>query len=159
MAQLTTVFFDKIRPYKRTIFIIFMVILFAVIVYYLYYKVIRPTVITKEKGYDDIPNRDKNEKNGIEIILWYATWCPICVKSKPAWDDFRKQYEGQLIHNKTVVFTEIDCSDENNPNATDMIQQYNIQGFPTIKAIVEGKTIDYDAKVTKENLDIFISSI
>jgi hypothetical protein len=37
-----------------------------------------------------------------------------------------------------------------------MISQYNIAGYPTIKMIKDGQTIDLDATVNKYNLEQFV---
>jgi len=38
------------------------------------------------------------------------------------------------------------------------MDQYKIEGFPTIKLIKNGQVVEFDAKVTKANLEQFINT-
>jgi hypothetical protein len=40
-----------------------------------------------------------------------------------------------------------------------MMNQYNIEGFPTIKLLKDGQIIEYDAKPTKETLVQFLNTV
>jgi thioredoxin-like negative regulator of GroEL len=37
--------------------------------------------------------------------------------------------------------------------------QYDVKSYPSIILVKDGQTIDFDSKVTYENLEIFINSI
>mgnify|MGYP003303255300 CR=1 FL=1 len=52
-----------------------------------------------------------------------------------------------------VVCKEYDC-DKNEK----MCDEYKIDGYPTIKMLKDGQTIDFDAKPTIENLTSFVES-
>jgi thioredoxin-like negative regulator of GroEL len=39
------------------------------------------------------------------------------------------------------------------------MNQYGIEGFPTIKMLKDGQIIEFDAKPTKENLEQFINTV
>ena len=40
-----------------------------------------------------------------------------------------------------------------------MLDKYNIEGFPTIKAIKDGKVYDYDAKPESDSLKQFLDML
>jgi len=93
-----------------------------------------------------------------EIILFYVDWCPHCKTAKPVWDKLKSEYQDQVIKGKRVIFTEINCTNES-PDVEEMINKYNIQGYPTIKMLKDGQVIEFDAKPTYTNLEQFINSV
>ncbi len=159
MSNIIQAIFDKFQPYRTYILIAFLIIVFGIAGYFVYNKIFRPTQITKEKGYDDIPNRDKTSGDSVEIMFFFASWCPHCKNAKPIWTSFKNEHNETQVNGKRIVFTEIDCSDNDDEHAVSMIKQYNIEGFPTVKAVSGDKTIDFDASITEDNLNNFITSI
>lgn len=159
MSNFVKIFIEKMRPYGRNLLILALVILFAVASYFLYYRVMSPQIIKKEKGYDDIANRDKNLNSSADILFFNASWCPHCIKSKPEWTKFSNEYNGKKINGYKIVCKDIDCTDEDNQQSNGLMQKYNIEGFPTVKAVLPDKVIDFDAKVTYENLENFINQL
>ena len=93
-----------------------------------------------------------------EIIFFYANWCPHCKAAKPQWQEIKEDYEGKDVNGYTLVFTDVDCTEET-PEVKDKTDEYEIEGYPTIKLIKDGQVIDYDAKPTKETLEKFINTV
>jgi thiol-disulfide isomerase/thioredoxin len=93
------------------------------------------------------------------IFLYYADWCPACKKAKPKWDEFKSQYDGQMVGNYKLLFKEVDCTNNEDKEVAAQIQENNINGFPTIQMVVAGNTVNFDAAVTKENLQQFVEQI
>jgi thiol-disulfide isomerase/thioredoxin len=100
-------------------------------------------------------NRTSSEA---EIIFFYANWCPHCKEAKPHWEEIKKQYDGKTINGYTLVFTDVDCSEET-PDVKKFTDEYEVEGFPTIKMVKDGQVIEYDAKPTKQTLEKFINSV
>ena len=40
-----------------------------------------------------------------------------------------------------------------------MMNQYNIEGYPTIKLLKDGQVIEYDAKPSKDTLNQFLNTV
>jgi thiol-disulfide isomerase/thioredoxin len=93
-----------------------------------------------------------------ELLLFYVDWCPHCKTAKPVWDDLKAQYENKTINGYTVIFTEVNCTNET-AEVEKMMNQYNIEGFPTIKLIKDGQVIEYDAKPSSETLVQFLNTV
>jgi len=91
-----------------------------------------------------------NSTDKIEVMLFYVDWCPHCKTAKPVWAEVAEQYE------ETITFREINCTEET-AEIEQLMNKYNIEGFPTIKMVKNGKVYDFDAKVTKANLEQFLS--
>ena len=96
--------------------------------------------------------------NNIEIIIFFADWCPFSKQAMPIWIEFKKQYENKPYKGYNIIFTEIDSSEEN-ATVTDMMDKYKVEGFPTIKMIKGGKVIEFDAKPSKDTLDQFLTAV
>lgn len=94
-----------------------------------------------------------------EVLFFFADWCPHCKTAKPIWEDIKNEYQNIQINHYNVIFTEIDCSNEDDKYAEQMMSKYNVEGYPTIKLIKSGQVIEFDAKPTKENLTKFLHSV
>ena len=87
-----------------------------------------------------------------EVYYFYTTWCPYCVKARPEWNKFKTYWEHKKKNNYTLLFSEIDC-DKNESLAS----KYEVETYPCIKLIKDGKVYDYDAKPSLENLNKFLN--
>jgi thiol-disulfide isomerase/thioredoxin len=87
-----------------------------------------------------------------DLYYFYTTWCPYCVKARPEWNKFKTYWENKKKNNYTLLFSEIDC-DKNESLAS----KYEVETYPCIKLIKDGKVYDYDAKPTLENLNKFLN--
>ena len=103
-------------------------------------------------------NKNKSKTNQdtevatAEVYYFYTTWCPYCVKARPEWNKFKTYWEHKKKNNNTLLFSEIDC-DKNESLAS----KYEVETYPCIKLIKDGKVYDYDAKPTLENLNKFLN--
>jgi thiol-disulfide isomerase/thioredoxin len=140
-----------------TITIIFVTILFLGIGLYYYYYHFSPMVSTKYKSNSENVPSDNTGKYA-ELIMFYVDWCPHCKTAKPIWNDVKAQYENKMINGHQLIFKEINCTDES-AEISEMMDKYNIEGFPTIKMLKDGQIIEFDAKPTKTNLEQFIKSV
>ena len=82
-----------------------------------------------------------------ELILFKADWCGHCKRFLPIWDKISKD------SNLNVNFTTFD-SDKHKKE----IQNYNIEGFPTIIYKVNDKIIEYAGDRDEKSIRDFINS-
>ena len=139
-----------------TTMIILSIVFFAIVatIYYFYY--IAPQVNAKYH-----PNSEFNVESGgntAELLFFYADWCPHCKTAKPIWNDLQSEYENKTINGYTVVFTEVNCSEET-AEVDNMMNKYSVEGYPTIKLLKDGQIIEYDAKPSKETLTQFLNTV
>jgi len=97
----------------------------------------------------DDPNKTMN------VMFFFADWCPHCQKAKPEWQSFKTEKEGTVVNGYRVHMTEIDCSNGKNPE----IKEYQIKGYPTILIKKEGKINIFENTPTKDSLSQFLDSI
>ena len=101
---------------------------------------------------------ETTDKKEAEVLLFYADWCPHSKKGKLVWDEIREMYETKHFNGYSLVFTEIDCSSDDE-QTKQMINNYNIEAFPTIKLLKDGQVIEYDAKPTRDTLIKFFTTV
>ena len=53
-----------------------------------------------------------------------------------------------------VIPEAVDCTDGENR----LIQEYNIDGYPTVILIKDGKRVNFSGRITEENLQQFVES-
>lgn len=146
---------EQIKSYKMYILAVLVFVALSIALYFYYIKpMMKPTF---KPNNEHMPS-DSDTNKTVEIMLFYVDWCPHCKTAKPAWEDVKRQYEDKQVNGYRIIFTEINCTDES-PEVEAKMNQYGIEGFPTIKMLKDGQIIEFDAKPTKENLEQFINTV
>jgi thiol-disulfide isomerase/thioredoxin len=132
-------------------FIILCIVIFLIflgISIYIYYNYIHPKIFNNYTPNSEFINPEYDNK--ILIMWFYTEWCPHCKSTKPEWDKFKDD-----VNNKSfdipINFKEIDCD-----IYTDVADQYNIDGYPTIKLLYKTEVYDYDATPDRYRLMEFL---
>jgi len=142
----------------NTLMIIGAIILFAAIALFYYFYYVAPSMKPKyHPNSEQVPNGSSEGKTA-ELLFFYADWCPHCKAAKPIWNDLKSEYENKTINGYQVIFTEIDCSEETS-EVEKLMNQYNVEGYPTIKLLKDGQVIEYDAKPSKDTLNKFLNTV
>lgn len=90
------------------------------------------------------------------IYFFHADWCPHCKKAQPEWDAFKMSQHNKLKNGYIIKCISVDCTNDNESTAKQLINEYNIESYPTVKMVKENTTIDYDASVKTASLQKFI---
>jgi thiol-disulfide isomerase/thioredoxin len=158
---LQTVYARVFKPYKVTIIVAIVSIFFIIAAVYGY----RRFYSSKQDVavFSDVANAPENGQT-ITVYFFNVDWCPHCTKSKPEWDTFSKNYNGQLVNGYKISCYDVNCTDDSKPKIKQMLQQYSIESYPTVKAVKPDSTgkdivVDYDARVTTVNLEKFVVSV
>ena len=112
------------------------------IVYYVY------TTYLKE-GFENI-DLDNETKSGKQLVLFYADWCGHCKKIKPEWDQAATE-----IKDKDKKMLKINCGG-GSEKEKELMEKYNIDGYPTIILFKDGKPSPYEGA---RNKDAFIEAL
>lgn len=76
------------------------------------------------------------------ITLYYADWCGHCTTFKPTWEKIKSQLDDNgIAHNEY----------EHGKDKA-KVEEANIEGFPTIKITLNGKTTDYNGPRTSKDI-------
>ena len=151
LDKLTGFFKSLMNDKKRLAIIVVVLVLFIGISYYVYVNHVAPKL-----NPDFVPNKElvpEGETTEAELYFFYTEWCPHCKKAKPAWKQLKDEYEGKQINGVTVHFKDIDC-DKDEKTA----DEFNVEGYPTIKLVKNGEVIEYDAKVDYDTLVEFLNT-
>jgi thiol-disulfide isomerase/thioredoxin len=156
-------FFSKIKNAgnnlnKNTIISVIAVILFSFLALFIYLYYIAPQFKTKYHPNSEQVPRELNHENTVELLFFFADWCPHCKTAKPIWNDLKTEYQNKTINGYKIIFTEINCSEET-LEVDKMMNKYNIEGYPTIKLLKDGQVIEYDAKPSNETLRQFLNTV
>ena len=87
------------------------------------------------------------------LYYFYTTWCPHCKKTMPIWDELVSELNNNELNGVTLTLIKVDCDKEQS-----LAESFNVQGYPTIKLVYGGKTIEYDAKLDKSTMMEFLNS-
>lgn len=137
-------FLKKIGIDKPWILFTILAITIALIIVYFVYSSKSTPVVIESFGSDKA-----------ELMFFYTDWCPHCKTAKPVWESLKTTYETQKIKNKTIIFTDVNCTEET-PEVEAQMNKFNIEGYPTFKLVSENKVYDFDAKPTEESLVSFM---
>ena len=135
-----------------TLIYLFAFFLFIFIAYYIYQSYVTPKLAPVYNS------TSSNSGKHAELLLFYVDWCPHCKTAKPAWEEVKNEYKNQLINGYKVIFKEYNCTEES-VEIEQLINQYHIEGYPTIKLIKDGQVIEFDAKPTKSTLEQFLNTV
>ena len=139
----------------KTIYIILLVSLFASGLAFLAYRIYSES--QKEKNTksfvenNEFNKRKSNKKDN--LLFFYADWCTHCQKSKPIWENVKKDNNFQQFN---LNFVDVNGEDE---SKGDLLEHYNIKEYPTIVLDHDNKKIIFDANLTNETLLKFLSSV
>jgi thiol-disulfide isomerase/thioredoxin len=143
---------------STTITIIAVVILFGILAAFYYFYYLAPQMNAQYKPNSEQVGTGSDDSKNAELLFFYADWCPHCKTAKPIWNDLKSEYQNKMINGYRVVFTEVNCSEET-AEVDKMMNQYNIEGYPTLKLIKDGQVIEYDAKPSKDTLTQFLNTV
>jgi thiol-disulfide isomerase/thioredoxin len=143
---------------SNTWMIIVGVIFFAIVALFYYFYYISPSLKPKYHPNSEQVPVNGSSSNKAELLFFYADWCPHCKAAKPIWNDLKSEYENKPINGYQIIFTEVDCSEET-AEVEKLMNQYSVEGYPTIKLIKDGQVIEYDAKPSKETLTKFLNTV
>jgi thiol-disulfide isomerase/thioredoxin len=140
----------------KTLAIVIGIICLLVAGYYTYkYYANSKTAFTANR--ENVP-KDQNSNKTATLMLFFVDWCPHCKTAKPEWDNLKSQYDGKQINGYTVSFEEHNCTNETD-EVSQLMDKYNIEGYPTIKLIKDNQVIEYDAKPTKSTMEQFLNTV
>ncbi len=146
---------------KKFFFILFMTLLFIAIGLYVYKNHIKKKInkdFVENKEFIDSEDADSgaNSNRGnkyAELYFFYTSWCPHCKVDKPVWDKFKKSISPDGINGVKINFIDVDCDDD-----PGVAEKYEVDAYPTIKLVYDGKVIEYDAKTEIDTLNEFLKS-
>ncbi len=106
------------------------------------------------KKYEKFEGMTPDDAKTINMALFYADWCGHCKTFKPHWNKVKQEMDGKTVNGVTVTFTDINADEQG-----DVVKEYGVNGFPTVKCITNNNVMDYDQDRTEEGLMSYIRSV
>jgi len=97
-------------------------------------------VVLTTKNFNDV-------SKGTWLVEFYAPWCGHCKNLAPTWEKLATELKG------SVNIGKVDCTVE-----TPICAGFSIGGYPTIKAIKDGKVYDYSSGRSLESFNAYLQS-
>ena len=127
--------------------------------YYIYVTYVTPKLDPEYVENKEFIPDDGTPSGTAKMILFSASWCPLSKKAMPVWNKIKDKYDGKTINNYLVTFEEIDGSDSESQSVAQVLDDYKVEGFPTIKLHKGNELVDFDANPTEESLEKFMQSV
>ena len=153
MPGLVEVVSNLFRPYYTYVVVVICLIVAVLVARYAYETYYKKTVDNK---FANVANANRRNKEA-EIMFFRVDWCPHCKTAKPEWDAAKAQFDGTTKNGYKIEFSEHNCTTET-PQISQLMKQYKVEGYPTIKLVKDGKVIDFDAKPTQDSIAQLINT-
>lgn len=142
---------------KKVIGYVLIAVFFAVVAQQIYNRYIKTrNSYSYYEGYSNAPESGAAEAPVATIRMFKVDWCPHCKKALPEFQSVQDEFNGKVVNGYKLNFVVVDGEDPNNES---MVNEYKIQGYPTVVLTKDGKNIEYDAKVDKPTLIKFINTM
>lgn len=143
----------------------FLLVLFAGLLIGVSVYIFRNYISNKiDSNYIDNSEFTTSEQKSFEdkeatLYLFHVNWCMYCKKAMPEWNKFKGEYDGKTIKGYKLVLKEYECSDENNPEVIELMDKYDVEGYPTIILVKDGAPEKFEAKPTYDTLEEFVKTM
>jgi len=104
----------------------------------------------QEENYEENTQEHFDNYQPVTLKLFYADWCGHCKRFKPVFDTQLPQ----LIQRKRLPCKLMAINADQQPQ---LVQKYNIKGFPTMILEKNGRLIEYNGDRTVRDIESFIS--
>lgn len=136
-----------------SIYIILFILLLSCGLAYIAYRIYTESQKDTRKYIENNEFNDKRKSKKDNLLFFYANWCNHCQKSKPIWDNAKRDNNFQQFN---LNFIDINGEKEEN---SELLQKYNIKEYPTVILEHDNKKIIFDANLTNETLMKFLTSV
>jgi thiol-disulfide isomerase/thioredoxin len=134
------------------------ILLIVILVGIFYYTNMNQREGLTSSSSNDSSSSSSSSENIVELLFFFTDWCPHCKTAKPEWEKVKTEYNGKEVNGKMLKFVDVNCTQET-PEINELLKQYSVEGYPTIKAQHNGDITDYDAKPSEETLTEFIKQL
>ena len=155
MATFYEIVHQSLKGYYKYILAIALLIVFYFVGSYAYNRFV--TKAEKKKQFNNVANANAEGKE-LPIMFFFAEWCPHCKTAKPEWESFRNAYNDKQINGYNIKCIDVNCTEEDS-TVTKMINEHGIDSFPTIKMIKDSDAIEFDSRITSDNLEEFVKQM
>lgn len=154
MQKLTNLLSFQNFDWKTGLILVIGIVLLVLLSYWVYNQFMKSKPSYSASRDDDTFDTTKTAN----LMLFYTDWCPHCTQAKPEWESLKTEYDGKIINGYTLVMSEYN-GESKTPEIQEMLDKYNVEGWPTIKLVKDNQVIEYDAKPNKATLLTFLNTV
>lgn len=155
MAGIVDVVNKYFRPYLFKLMILILFVIFAYAAYYGYHSI----YLKRASKFSNVANSGGSSSGNVATVyMFHVDWCPHCKKALPEWNSFVSAYDGKEVNGHVIKCVDVDCTKESS-EVTSIIDQYNIESYPTIKLVKDDKVIEFDSKISQNTLEQFVNTM
>jgi thiol-disulfide isomerase/thioredoxin len=148
---------EWLMTHKKWVGYAFIALFFAVLANQLYNRHLSSSNnLAYREGYSNTPSSGAADPPVATIRMFKVDWCPHCKKAHPEFQKVMDAYNGKIVNGYKLNLVVVDGEDPNNES---LVNEFKIQGYPTVIMTKDGKNIDYDAKVDQSTLEKFINTM
>jgi thiol-disulfide isomerase/thioredoxin len=142
---------------KKVVGYILIAVFFAVVAQQLYTRYLNSNTSSQYEGYSNASSDSSAVNHPVAVIrMFKVDWCPHCKKALPEFQAVQDQYNGKVVNGHKLSLVVVDGEDPANES---MVNDFKIQGYPTVVLTKNGQNIEYDAKVDQPTLQKFITTM
>lgn len=106
-------------------------------------------MILNTNSLEEMNNLRNEKRNGLVMILFYATWCGHCSAMEPEWEKLQEN------HPENVSLAKVESEDYNNYEMSP--NEDRVQGYPTVRLYHHDKMVkEFDGERNFETMYQFI---
>ena len=99
-------------------------------------------------------NFQQATKGSRSVVMCYADWCGHCKKFMPTWDKLSQKWNEKQ---DKVQFVKVECGNaKENAAHKDIMEKYNIKGYPTIMVFENGTPSEYTKGRDEKSIESFL---
>ena len=148
---------EWLMNHKKMVGYAFIALFFAVLAQQLYNRFVKSSSNSSYyEGYSNAPSSGAADPPVATIRMFKVDWCPHCKKALPEFQAVQDQHDGKVVNGYKLRFMVVDGEDPANES---MVNEFKVQGYPTVVLTKDGKNIEYDAKVDQATLQNFINTM
>lgn len=153
------IFFQQLLNDKKKVVICTFVFVILVVAGVFLYKYINSHKASSQyKENTDPISQSPHGSKLATMYFFYTTWCPHSLTAIPEWEKIVDKYSENSVNSYNIKFIDVDCTKET-VEIENMINKYNVEGYPTIVMIKDDQVIEFDAKVKYENIEKFLVTV
>jgi thiol-disulfide isomerase/thioredoxin len=152
-----------VTDYKWVVIILGIIVFFILLTLYVYRTHVVPKLNPDFVSDKEFVNKEGEAAKKATLMYFYADWCPHCKAAKPHLEETKSTYDastsGKMVNGYSIYFDYVNCSDDSNSAVIEKMDKYNVDGFPTVKLLYDGKIATMDAKPDKQTIELFLNTM
>tara|TARA_B100000161_G_C33317173_1_gene309750 strand:+ start:178 stop:594 length:417 start_codon:yes stop_codon:yes gene_type:complete len=103
----------------------------------------------KQENFVQVEDEEDNTNDKLKIYNFNTSWCGYSKQFQPVWDEFQQKNKS----NENVIIKDVKCDNDDDDEAIELCQKYDVPGYPTVIFHKGDNKVDYQGKRTVSALE------